>query len=57
MRDAPVESSSEEQINKEKKESFTEEAIAQKQMLSAEKELKEATSKFQEERIEECFVD
>lgn len=44
MIEAPIEPSTEDEINYEKKESFKEEARAQRQMLNAENELKNATS-------------
>lgn len=57
MIEAPIESSTEDDINREKKESFKEEAIAQRQMLNAENELKEATSGVQEDIIRQKYKD
>lgn len=57
MIEAPIESSTEDDINREKKESFKEEAIAQRQMLNAENELKEANSGVQEDIIRQKYKD
>lgn len=46
MKDAPIESASDEKINKEKRESFTEEAEADHRIATARKELKRRNSQY-----------
>jgi hypothetical protein len=55
MQDAPIESADDDSINREKKESFQQEAQAELRMERARKEMKEPVSRVQEEIIKQKF--